>query len=31
VIFAGMLGFKPAEFFELESPEERKPIRPDFS
>ena len=31
VIFAAMLGFKPAEFFELESPEERKPIRPDFS
>ncbi len=31
VIFAGMLGFKPAEFFELELPEERKPIRPDFS
>lgn len=31
VIFAALLGFKPAEFFELESSEERKPIRPDFS
>lgn len=31
VIVASTFGFKPAEFFELESPEERKPIRPDFS
>jgi len=31
VIIAGAFNFKPAEFFELESPEERKPVRPDFS
>ena len=31
VIVASTFGFKPAEFFEIESPEERKPIRPDFS
>lgn len=31
VIIAGAFGFKAAEFFELESPEERKPIKPDFS
>jgi LemA protein len=31
VIVASTFGFKPAEFFEIESPEERKPIKPDFS
>jgi len=31
VIIASMFGFKAAEFFELEEPEARKPIRPDFS
>ena len=31
VLVASMLGFKPAEFFENVSEEERKPIRPDFS
>ena len=31
VILASSFGFKPAEFFEIESPEERKPIKPDFS
>jgi LemA protein len=31
VIIAGSFNFKAAEFFELESAEERKPIRPDFS
>ena len=31
VLIAGMFGFKAAEFFELEEPEARKPIRPDFS
>lgn len=31
VLIAGSFSFKAAEFFELESPEERKPIEPDFS
>ncbi len=31
VIVTSTFGFKPAEFFEIESPEERKPIKPDFS
>lgn len=31
VIVASSFGFKPADYFEIESPEERKPIKPDFS
>lgn len=31
VMIASMLGFKPAEFFEIDDSEARKPIRPDFS
>lgn len=31
VIIANAFNFKAAEFFELESPDERKPVRPDFS
>ena len=30
-IIASMFGFKQEEFFQLESDEERKPIKPDFS
>lgn len=30
-IIAGMFAFKQKEFFELENPEHREPIRPDFS
>jgi LemA protein len=31
VIIANTFGFKPAEFFEIDEPEHREPIRPDFS
>ena len=31
VIIASSFGFKPEDFFEIESDEARKPIRPDFS
>lgn len=31
VLIASNFGFKPEEFFELDSPEQRQPIRPDFS
>jgi len=31
VLIASMLSFKPAEFFELDSPDERNPVRADFN